>query len=269
MKPFLRYSFVVCLAGCTTADTAPLASPERDDVATGLAGAYDACLAKPVYRRDACSPGLVCNVAPGTQAGTCARVGAVLDHCDLTFGDLDCAAGLTCVAQPGTTAGAFCRGDGKGPCRAQNRGADCAAGYACADGADPLHPGSCQPVGSAGTPCDTTVLVNVCIAGLECVASARDPNTGTCLPKGRSGQHCAQSTDCDAGLVCFNAVCGPSGRCNNSADCPASMYCETVLGVCSASGTDGDGCQHSGGRPCAPGLICVGAGEYGTCVGAH
>jgi hypothetical protein len=129
-----------------------------------------------------------------------------------------------------------------------------------------------DPCGLGTLPRDPTVF--------DVLAACAGALTGR-LPLGAA---CVATIECGAGLSCDGASLGCGGKCATQAsaapgspcaryaDCevgPASLWCDTMAGVCAAGVDAGSGCGllPAGITACAPGLWCdaVSSAAAGTC----
>lgn len=177
------------------------------------------------------------------------------------------ALGAACADTDKCAIGAVCFG---GKCVAnvpKDVGAACGA-LSCKEGLYCNSKGKCALPNKAGQPCD---IVGSCVAGTQCIDNGPG---GTCQPMPSKGQACVPdiwsdaSTQCAAGLVCFNdggevGTCEPKvaigAACVNTSSCGGwDVHCV---------GPDNNKtCQllSTKGGPCQKGDLAF--GEWGGCL---
>lgn len=101
---------------------------------------------------------------------------------------------------------------------------------------------------------------NLCKSDLSCQAGfACDPATGAC--------RCASDSSCQQAETCNQAgFCQPRLRCTGTSDCAPGSICDTVSGVCIASGTcNGLDVQCKAGEVCKDFTCVPGCRKNGDC----
>ncbi|MSQ84583.1 MAG: hypothetical protein EXR77_17170 [Myxococcales bacterium] len=149
----------------------------------------------------------------------------------------------------------------------KNVGAACGA-FSCKEGLYCNSKEQCATLNKAGQPCD---IVGSCGIGTQCIDSG---SGGTCLPMPKKNEACVPdmwsdaSTQCAAGLVCFNdggevGACEPKvaigGVCVNTSNCGGwDVHC--------VGPGNNKTCQllSNKGGPCQKGDLAF--GEWGGCL---
>lgn len=126
-------------------------------------------------------------------------------------------------------------------------------------------------VGSGGT-------VNGDGGGAVGDGGSRDGSSLVDMAKGGEGATCKTACDCQGGLACFQSQCQASMLgmvycCDDTANCPAGMFCQSSQGMfarCGMGGGGGGG-MSCGNIPCNSNNTCVQMGcarcrmSTGTC----
>jgi hypothetical protein len=110
-----------------------------------------------------------------------------------------------------------------------------------------------------------------CVGDLQCRKLTSGAASSTCqLASGPGGPCAGMLGDCARGTTCVMGECAPIGACG-AATCDVSSYCKPGDGgmTCAAGQPTGQPCGdpiRGGGPPCAPGLVCAGKPDAGSCV---